>query len=65
MYPEDRKYTNDHIWIRLEGSQATTGITDHAKKNLCPLVSVDLPEVGSSLARQKVFGKLESVNLRR
>jgi glycine cleavage system H protein len=60
MYPADRKYTDDHIWISIEGSQATVGLTDHVKKNLCPVVAVDLPEVGRSIERQKPFATLES-----
>lgn len=36
------------------------GITDHAKKNLCPLTAVELPEVGRSLSRQETFGSLEA-----
>jgi glycine cleavage system H protein len=60
MYSADRKYTHDHLWISLEGSHGTVGITDHAKKNLCPLTAVELPEVGRSLSRQEAFGTLEA-----
>ena len=60
MYSADRKYTDDHVWISIEGSQATVGLTDHVKKNLCPVVAVELPEVGRSIVRQKPFGTLES-----
>jgi glycine cleavage system H lipoate-binding protein len=52
------KVSSDHIWMSLESSQGIVGITDHATKNLCPLVLVELSEVGSPFARQKVFEKL-------
>jgi glycine cleavage system H protein len=60
MYPADRKYTDDHVWISIEGSQATLGLTDHVKNSLCPVVAVELPEVGRSIGRHKPFGTLES-----
>jgi glycine cleavage system H protein len=60
MYPADRKYTDDHVWVSIEGSQATVGLTDHVKNSLCPVVAVELPEVGRAIGRQKPFGTLES-----
>jgi glycine cleavage system H protein len=60
MYPRDRKYTDDHLWIAVNGSQATVGIAAHAAKSLCPVASVELPEVGRSLARRQALGTLES-----
>jgi glycine cleavage system H protein len=60
MDPRDRKYTDDHLWIVVNGSQATVGIAAHAAKHICPVVSVQLPEVGRSFARRKAFGTLES-----
>jgi glycine cleavage system H lipoate-binding protein len=47
------KVSTDHIWMSLESAQGIVGITDHATKNLCPLVSVELSEVGSSLRVKK------------
>ena len=32
MYPADLKYTNDHEWVRIDGNEATVGITDFAQK---------------------------------
>jgi glycine cleavage system H protein len=61
MYPSDLKYTKDHEWVRLSGSEAVVGITDYAQKQLGDVVFLELPEVGRSLKRGDVFGTIESV----
>ncbi len=60
-YPDDRKYTKDHEWIRLSGDMAEVGITDYAQQQLGEVVYVELPEVGSRLAAGQSFGSIESV----
>jgi len=40
--PADLKYTKDHEWIRIEGSEATIGITDFAQNELGDIVYVDI-----------------------
>ncbi len=59
--PKDLKYTEDHEWIRLEGDQATIGITDYAQGELGDVVYVDLPAQGDSFNKQDVFGTIEAV----
>lgn len=61
MYPADLKYTNDHEWIRLGGSDARVGITDYAQKQLGDIVYLELPQVGRTLKKGEVFGTVESV----
>jgi glycine cleavage system H protein len=61
MYPEDRRYTKEHEWIRLEGDRGTVGITDYAQEQLGDVVFLELPEVGRKLAPGEVFGTVESV----
>ena len=61
MYPADLKYTKDHEWIRVSGSEATVGITDFAQKQLGDVVYVELPDVGKTFAQGEVFGTIESV----
>ena len=60
-YPDDRRYTKDHEWIRLSGDVAEVGITDYAQQQLGEVVYVELPEVGSRLATGQSFGSIESV----
>jgi len=61
MYPTDLKYTHEHEWIRTTGDEAVVGITDFAQKQLGDVVYVELPEVGRTLAKNDVFGTIESV----
>ena len=48
--PADRLYTKDHEWVKIEGSAATIGITDHAQSSLGDIVYVELPRIGAVLA---------------
>ena len=58
---EELKYSNDHDWVRVEGNTAYIGITDYAQRALGDIVYVELPEVGSELDKDAVFGVVESV----
>jgi glycine cleavage system H protein len=61
MYPADLKYTKDHEWVRIDGSEARVGITDYAQKQLGDVVFLELPEVGRAVKKGDVFGTIESV----
>lgn len=61
MYPENYKYTKEHEWVSVEGDTGTVGITLHAQNELGDIVYVDLPGVGTVLARGQTFGSVESV----
>jgi glycine cleavage system H protein len=59
--PEDLKYTKEHEWARIEGDIATIGITDYAQGELGDIVYLELPEVGSEIAKEESFGTVEAV----
>jgi glycine cleavage system H protein len=61
MVPPDLRYTKDHEWLRLEGDEATVGITEYAADQLGDIVFVELPEVGRELSQSSAFGVVESV----
>ncbi len=61
MYPDDRQYSPEHEWIKIEGDRGTVGITDHAQRQLGDVVYVELPEVGKKFKANDVFGTIESV----
>jgi glycine cleavage system H protein len=60
-YPATYRYTKEHEWIEAGGKIGKVGITDYAQNTLGDIVFVDLPKVGSSVERGKVFGSVESV----
>jgi glycine cleavage system H protein len=55
------RFTKDHEWIRVDGDEATVGITDFAQDQLGDIVFVELPEVGRKLEKGKEAGVVESV----
>lgn len=59
--PNNLKYTKDHEWIRLEGSEAFVGITDFAQSELGDIVFVDVDSEGDELNQEEVFGSIEAV----
>jgi glycine cleavage system H protein len=59
--PEDLHYSKDHEWVRVEGDQATIGITDFAQNSLGDVVYVELPKAGEEFAANESFGSVESV----
>jgi glycine cleavage system H protein len=59
--PEDLRYTDDHEWLRVEGSDGTVGVTAYAADQLGDVVFVELPAAGTRLTARQSFGVVESV----
>lgn len=57
----EARYASSHEWARKAGAEIVIGISDHAQHSLGDIVFVDLPKVGSSLAKGAAFGVVESV----
>ncbi len=60
-YPEDLLYHPEHDWARIEGSQATLGITWYAQDALGEVVFFDPPAIGASLVKDAPYAEVESV----
>ncbi len=61
MVPDDRKYTQEHEWVQIDGEVGMVGITDHAANELGDIVFVELPDVGSEFSMGDAVGTIESV----
>jgi glycine cleavage system H protein len=59
--PEELKYTKDHEWVRIEGDQATVGITDFAQGELGDIVFLEIETEGDEVDQGEVFGTVEAV----
>ena len=59
--PDGLLFSTTHEWVRVTGDIAEIGITDHAQAELGDVVYLDLPEQGRELARDDIFGAVESV----
>ncbi len=57
----ERRYTEDHEWVLLEGDTATIGISEHAQEQLGDVVYVELPEEGADFAEGAQAATVESV----
>jgi len=60
-YPDDLRYHPEHDWARVEGDEATLGITWFAQDSLGELVHFEPPETGSTVTRDGAAGEVESV----
>ena len=61
-HPANLKYSKTDEWVRVEGDQATIGITDYAQDQLGDIVYIELPwDEGASVSHETKFGDIESV----
>lgn len=59
--PEGLKYTKDHEWVKVDGDEATIGITDFAQGELGDIVFVEVETAGETLGVEETFGTVEAV----
>jgi glycine cleavage system H protein len=59
-FPEELKYSKEHIWVRIEGNSAVIGITDFAQEELGPISGVELPEEGDEVEQDDSVGSIEA-----
>ena len=60
-YPDDLLYHADHDWARIDGDEATFGITWFAQDALGEVVFFDPPEIGSTVTAGEFYAEVESV----
>ena len=61
QYPDDLRYHPEHDWARIEGEEATFGITWFAQDQLGEVVFFDPPEVGDEVTANQSYAEVESV----
>ena len=59
-FPEELKYSKEHVWIRIEHGSAVIGITDFAQEELGLISGVELPDDGDSIEQDDSFGSIEA-----
>jgi len=60
-YPDDLRYHPEHDWARIDGDQATFGVTWYAQDSLGEVVFFDPPEVGATTTKDEPYTEVESV----
>lgn len=59
--PDDRRYTDEHVWAKRDGEEILVGISDFAQDQLGEVVFVDLPSAGDRFGAGDGFGTVESI----
>lgn len=59
-FPEELKYSREHVWVRIEGSSAVIGITDFAQEELGTISGVELPHEGDEIEQDDSIGSIEA-----
>ncbi len=59
-FPEELKYSKEHIWVRVENGSAVIGITDFAQEELGTVSGVELPEEGDEVEQDDPIGSIEA-----
>jgi glycine cleavage system H protein len=60
-YPDELLYHSEHDWARVEGEEATFGITWYAQDQLGEVVFFDVPDVGAAVTKDEPYAEVESV----
>lgn len=55
------RFSEDHLWLRVEADRSQIGISDFGQEALGELIGVELPEIGDTLEKGEPFAQLESV----
>ena len=59
-FPDELKYSKEHIWVRIENDSAVIGITDFAQEELGAISGVELPDEGDSVEQEDSIGSIEA-----
>lgn len=59
-FPDELKYSKEHVWVRVEGDRAVVGITDYAQEELGVVASLELPEAGDEVEQEDSMGTIEA-----
>jgi len=59
-FPEELKYSKEHVWVRVEGDNAVIGITDFAQEELGAITGIELPDEGDEVEQDDSVGSIEA-----
>jgi len=60
-FPENLKYSKDHLWIKIEKTVALIGATFFAQLELGEVAFIQVKTVGKHIQKGKVFGTVEAI----
>jgi glycine cleavage system H protein len=59
-FPEELKYSKEHVWVRIERSSAVIGLTDFAQEELGIVSGIELPDEGDEVEQDDSVGSVEA-----
>lgn len=59
-FPEELKYSKEHVWVRIERGSAVIGITDFAQEELGSVSGIELPDEGDEVEQDDSVGSVEA-----
>lgn len=59
-FPEELRYSREHLWVRVEGERGVIGLTEYAQERLGTIRGVELPSVGDEIDQDDSFGSVEA-----
>jgi len=59
-FPDELKYSKEHVWVRVEGDSAVIGITDFAQEELGAVSGIELPDEGDEVEQDDSVGSIEA-----
>ena len=60
IFPEEFRYSKEHVWVRIESGRAVIGITDYAQEELGDIACVELPDEGDEVEQEDSMGSVEA-----
>ena len=60
-YPAELLYHSEHDWARVDGDEATFGITWYAQDSLGEVVFFEAPDAGATVTKDEPYAEVESV----
>ncbi len=61
QFPEDVSFSEDHLWVLVEGQTALIGLSDYGQSELGEIVYVELPETGDIIQQGSGYGTIEAM----
>ncbi len=59
-FPEELKFSKEHVWLRIDGNRAVVGISDYAQHELGDIAAVELPDEGDQVEQEDSMGSIEA-----
>jgi glycine cleavage system H protein len=57
---EKLKFSEDHLWVRVDDARVQVGLSDYGQADLGEVIAIEIPDIGDEIERGEAFGEVES-----